>query len=175
MIIFSSSLPFHASVLTALLSWRLSAVASGSARSAETSSHLRWSTTATVRTSPSLRISHLLTEGYVRLAVIHIPVHDALQQWSLVVLFLWSFLCLRREFPNWFTQSLSPIKVLICRKTKFLYIIWSVFNMQRCERLLLRMFCNDFSTDFQQPASPSVSYWKNTYQQWHKTFLLILC
>ncbi|XP_056132586.1 transcription intermediary factor 1-alpha [Lampris incognitus] len=26
---------------------------------------------------------------------------------------------------------------------------------RRCERLLLRMFCNDFSTDFQQPASPS--------------------
>lgn len=97
--------------LTALLSWRLSAVASGSARSAEISSLLRWSTTATVRTSPSRKISHLLTEGYVRLAVIHIPVHDALQQWSLVVLFLWSFLCLRREFPNWFTQSLSPIKL----------------------------------------------------------------
>lgn len=26
---------------------------------------------------------------------------------------------------------------------------------RRCERLLLRLFCNDFSTDFQQPASPS--------------------
>ncbi|XP_076578928.1 transcription intermediary factor 1-alpha isoform X1 [Chaetodon auriga] len=28
-------------------------------------------------------------------------------------------------------------------------------DRRRCERLLLRMFCNDFSTDFQQPASPS--------------------
>ncbi|XP_033987349.1 transcription intermediary factor 1-alpha isoform X1 [Trematomus bernacchii] len=26
---------------------------------------------------------------------------------------------------------------------------------RRCERLLLRLFCNDFSTDFQQPATPS--------------------
>ncbi|XP_065807142.1 transcription intermediary factor 1-alpha isoform X2 [Labrus bergylta] len=26
---------------------------------------------------------------------------------------------------------------------------------RRCERLLLRLFCNDISTDFQQPASPS--------------------
>ncbi|XP_030576464.1 transcription intermediary factor 1-alpha isoform X2 [Archocentrus centrarchus] len=26
---------------------------------------------------------------------------------------------------------------------------------RKCERLLLRLFCNDFSTDFQQPASPS--------------------
>ncbi|XP_029018864.1 transcription intermediary factor 1-alpha isoform X2 [Betta splendens] len=28
-------------------------------------------------------------------------------------------------------------------------------DRRRCERLLLRLFCNDFSTDFQQPASPS--------------------
>ncbi|KAM6895773.1 transcription intermediary factor 1-alpha [Xenentodon cancila] len=28
-------------------------------------------------------------------------------------------------------------------------------DRRKCERLLLRMFCNDFSTDFQQPASPS--------------------
>nr|XP_033470995.1 transcription intermediary factor 1-alpha isoform X5 [Epinephelus lanceolatus] len=26
---------------------------------------------------------------------------------------------------------------------------------RRCERLLLRLFCNDFSTDFQEPATPS--------------------
>ncbi|XP_054480374.1 transcription intermediary factor 1-alpha isoform X2 [Anoplopoma fimbria] len=26
---------------------------------------------------------------------------------------------------------------------------------RKCERLLLRLFCNDFSTDFQQPAAPS--------------------
>ncbi|XP_042366996.1 transcription intermediary factor 1-alpha isoform X3 [Plectropomus leopardus] len=26
---------------------------------------------------------------------------------------------------------------------------------RKCERLLLRLFCNDFSTDFQQPATPS--------------------
>ncbi|XP_019134501.2 transcription intermediary factor 1-alpha isoform X2 [Larimichthys crocea] len=28
-------------------------------------------------------------------------------------------------------------------------------DRRRCERLLLRLFCNDFSTDFQQAASPS--------------------
>ncbi|XP_070785497.1 transcription intermediary factor 1-alpha [Enoplosus armatus] len=28
-------------------------------------------------------------------------------------------------------------------------------DRRRCERLLLRLFCNDFSTDFQQPAPPS--------------------
>ncbi|XP_078138272.1 transcription intermediary factor 1-alpha isoform X2 [Centroberyx gerrardi] len=28
-------------------------------------------------------------------------------------------------------------------------------DRRKCERLLLRMFCNDFSTDFQQAASPS--------------------
>ncbi|KAM4711543.1 transcription intermediary factor 1-alpha [Anableps anableps] len=28
-------------------------------------------------------------------------------------------------------------------------------DKRKCERLLLRLFCNDFSTDFQQPASPS--------------------
>lgn len=28
-------------------------------------------------------------------------------------------------------------------------------DRRKCERLLLRLFCNDFSTDFQQPASPS--------------------
>ncbi|KAM4570038.1 transcription intermediary factor 1-alpha isoform 2-T2 [Odontesthes bonariensis] len=28
-------------------------------------------------------------------------------------------------------------------------------DRRRCERLLLRLLCNDFSTDFQQPASPS--------------------
>ncbi|XP_034019704.1 transcription intermediary factor 1-alpha isoform X2 [Thalassophryne amazonica] len=28
-------------------------------------------------------------------------------------------------------------------------------DRRRCERLLLRMYCNDISTDFQQPASPS--------------------
>uniref|UniRef100_UPI0037E93283 transcription intermediary factor 1-alpha isoform X2 n=1 Tax=Semicossyphus pulcher TaxID=241346 RepID=UPI0037E93283 len=28
-------------------------------------------------------------------------------------------------------------------------------DRRQCERLLLRLFCNDFSTDFQQPASPS--------------------
>lgn len=28
-------------------------------------------------------------------------------------------------------------------------------DRRRCERVLLRLFCNDFSTDFQQPASPS--------------------
>lgn len=67
-----------------------------------------------------------------------------------------------------YTVAVSHQTLISCRKTKFLYIIWSVFNMQRCERLLLRMFCNDFSTDFQQPASPSVSYWKkHFYQQWH--------
>ncbi|XP_017280309.1 transcription intermediary factor 1-alpha isoform X2 [Kryptolebias marmoratus] len=27
-------------------------------------------------------------------------------------------------------------------------------DRRKCERLLLRLFCNDFSTDFQQPASP---------------------
>uniref|UniRef100_A0A672Z4H3 RING-type E3 ubiquitin transferase n=1 Tax=Sphaeramia orbicularis TaxID=375764 RepID=A0A672Z4H3_9TELE len=33
-------------------------------------------------------------------------------------------------------------------------------DRRRCERLLLRMFCNDFSTDFQQPASPSTKRYK---------------
>ncbi|XP_013870011.1 transcription intermediary factor 1-alpha isoform X2 [Austrofundulus limnaeus] len=28
-------------------------------------------------------------------------------------------------------------------------------DRRKCERVLLRLFCNDFSTDFQQPASPS--------------------
>ncbi|XP_021177720.2 transcription intermediary factor 1-alpha isoform X2 [Fundulus heteroclitus] len=28
-------------------------------------------------------------------------------------------------------------------------------DKRKCERLLLHLFCNDFSTDFQQPASPS--------------------
>uniref|UniRef100_A0A8D0DDH4 RING-type E3 ubiquitin transferase n=1 Tax=Sander lucioperca TaxID=283035 RepID=A0A8D0DDH4_SANLU len=31
---------------------------------------------------------------------------------------------------------------------------------RRCERLLLRLFCNDFSTDFQQPATPSTKRYK---------------
>ncbi|XP_029901887.1 transcription intermediary factor 1-alpha isoform X2 [Myripristis murdjan] len=31
----------------------------------------------------------------------------------------------------------------------------SPIDRRRCERLLLRLYCNDFSTDFQQPASPS--------------------
>ncbi|CAL1568942.1 unnamed protein product [Knipowitschia caucasica] len=30
-------------------------------------------------------------------------------------------------------------------------------DRRKCERLLLRMFCNDISTDFQQPASPAES------------------
>uniref|UniRef100_A0A3Q2P5G9 RING-type E3 ubiquitin transferase n=1 Tax=Fundulus heteroclitus TaxID=8078 RepID=A0A3Q2P5G9_FUNHE len=30
-------------------------------------------------------------------------------------------------------------------------------DKRKCERLLLHLFCNDFSTDFQQPASPSVT------------------
>uniref|UniRef100_A0A4W6FJ43 RING-type E3 ubiquitin transferase n=1 Tax=Lates calcarifer TaxID=8187 RepID=A0A4W6FJ43_LATCA len=33
-------------------------------------------------------------------------------------------------------------------------------DRRRCERLLLRLFCNDFSTDFQQAASPSVRRYK---------------
>uniref|UniRef100_A0AAQ5ZMR7 RING-type E3 ubiquitin transferase n=1 Tax=Amphiprion ocellaris TaxID=80972 RepID=A0AAQ5ZMR7_AMPOC len=33
-------------------------------------------------------------------------------------------------------------------------------DRRRCERLLLRLFCNDFSTDFQAPASPSVRRYK---------------
>ncbi|KAK7896334.1 hypothetical protein WMY93_021659 [Mugilogobius chulae] len=32
-----------------------------------------------------------------------------------------------------------------------------VVDRRKCERLLLRMFCNDISTDFQQPASPAES------------------
>lgn len=32
---------------------------------------------------------------------------------------------------------------------------FSSVDRRRCERLLLQMFCNDFSTDFQQPAAPS--------------------
>nr|XP_019947957.1 PREDICTED: transcription intermediary factor 1-alpha-like isoform X3 [Paralichthys olivaceus] len=32
---------------------------------------------------------------------------------------------------------------------------FSPVDRRSCERLLLRLFCNDFSTDFQQPASPS--------------------
>lgn len=32
---------------------------------------------------------------------------------------------------------------------------FSSVDRRRCQRLLLRMFCNDFSTDFQQPAAPS--------------------
>lgn len=31
-------------------------------------------------------------------------------------------------------------------------------DVQKCERLLLRLYCNELSTDFQDPASPSVSY-----------------
>uniref|UniRef100_G3Q5C2 RING-type E3 ubiquitin transferase n=1 Tax=Gasterosteus aculeatus aculeatus TaxID=481459 RepID=G3Q5C2_GASAC len=31
---------------------------------------------------------------------------------------------------------------------------------RKCERLLLRLFCNDFSTDFQQPAAPSTRRYK---------------
>ncbi|KAG7496104.1 transcription intermediary factor 1-alpha-like isoform X1 [Solea senegalensis] len=31
----------------------------------------------------------------------------------------------------------------------------SPFDKRKCERLLLRLFCNDFSADFQLPASPS--------------------
>uniref|UniRef100_A0A3B4FF04 RING-type E3 ubiquitin transferase n=1 Tax=Pundamilia nyererei TaxID=303518 RepID=A0A3B4FF04_9CICH len=33
-------------------------------------------------------------------------------------------------------------------------------DRRKCERLLLRLFCNDFSTDFQQPASPSTRRYK---------------
>ncbi|CAM9096466.1 unnamed protein product, partial [Lampetra planeri] len=33
-------------------------------------------------------------------------------------------------------------------------------DRRSCERLLLRLFCNDFSTDFQQPASPSTRRYK---------------
>uniref|UniRef100_A0A8C4FB94 RING-type E3 ubiquitin transferase n=1 Tax=Dicentrarchus labrax TaxID=13489 RepID=A0A8C4FB94_DICLA len=33
-------------------------------------------------------------------------------------------------------------------------------DRRRCERLLLRLFCNDFSTDFQQTASPSTRRYK---------------
>ncbi|XP_029350803.1 transcription intermediary factor 1-alpha isoform X2 [Echeneis naucrates] len=32
---------------------------------------------------------------------------------------------------------------------------FSPIDRRKCERLLLRLFCNDFSADFQQPASPS--------------------
>ncbi|XP_055009693.1 transcription intermediary factor 1-alpha isoform X2 [Boleophthalmus pectinirostris] len=32
-----------------------------------------------------------------------------------------------------------------------------IVDRRKCERLLLRMFCNDISTDFQQPASPAES------------------
>lgn len=46
-------------------------------------------------------------------------------------------------------------------KTKYILAslsnVYSSVDPQRCERLLLRLFCNDFSTDFQQAASPSVS------------------
>lgn len=31
---------------------------------------------------------------------------------------------------------------------------FSLVDRRKCERVLLRMFCNDISTDFQQPASP---------------------
>uniref|UniRef100_A0A8D3B891 RING-type E3 ubiquitin transferase n=1 Tax=Scophthalmus maximus TaxID=52904 RepID=A0A8D3B891_SCOMX len=37
-------------------------------------------------------------------------------------------------------------------------------DRRRCERLLLRLFCNDFSTDFQQAASPSVRRYKELIQ-----------
>uniref|UniRef100_A0A667YKK3 RING-type E3 ubiquitin transferase n=1 Tax=Myripristis murdjan TaxID=586833 RepID=A0A667YKK3_9TELE len=36
----------------------------------------------------------------------------------------------------------------------------SPIDRRRCERLLLRLYCNDFSTDFQQPASPSTRRYK---------------
>uniref|UniRef100_A0A3B4A8L7 RING-type E3 ubiquitin transferase n=1 Tax=Periophthalmus magnuspinnatus TaxID=409849 RepID=A0A3B4A8L7_9GOBI len=35
-----------------------------------------------------------------------------------------------------------------------------VVDRRKCERLLLRMFCNDISTDFQQPASPESKRYK---------------
>ncbi len=31
-----------------------------------------------------------------------------------------------------------------------------VVFMQKCERLLLRLYCNELSTDFQEPVTPSV-------------------
>uniref|UniRef100_A0A8C6KHC7 RING-type E3 ubiquitin transferase n=1 Tax=Nothobranchius furzeri TaxID=105023 RepID=A0A8C6KHC7_NOTFU len=34
--------------------------------------------------------------------------------------------------------------------------MFPLVDRRKCERLLLRLFCNDFSTDFQQPAPPSV-------------------
>ncbi|KAF7229014.1 transcription intermediary factor 1-alpha isoform X1 [Nothobranchius furzeri] len=33
--------------------------------------------------------------------------------------------------------------------------MFPLVDRRKCERLLLRLFCNDFSTDFQQPAPPS--------------------
>ncbi|XP_053270728.1 transcription intermediary factor 1-alpha isoform X2 [Pleuronectes platessa] len=41
------------------------------------------------------------------------------------------------------------------RKDEVVSEEFSPVNRRSCERLLLRLFCNDFSTDFQQPASPS--------------------
>uniref|UniRef100_A0A665WL85 RING-type E3 ubiquitin transferase n=1 Tax=Echeneis naucrates TaxID=173247 RepID=A0A665WL85_ECHNA len=37
---------------------------------------------------------------------------------------------------------------------------FSPIDRRKCERLLLRLFCNDFSADFQQPASPSTRRYK---------------
>ncbi|XP_026182935.1 transcription intermediary factor 1-alpha isoform X2 [Mastacembelus armatus] len=58
-------------------------------------------------------------------------------------------------FCSFCRDLVSPEMAYDCDDKDVLSEAFPPADRRRCERLLLRLFCNDFSTDFQQPASPS--------------------
>ncbi|CAJ1055055.1 transcription intermediary factor 1-alpha isoform X3 [Xyrichtys novacula] len=58
-------------------------------------------------------------------------------------------------FCSFCRDIVSPEMIYDCDSKSDSCEEFSAVDRRRCERLLLRLFCNDFSTDFQQPASPS--------------------
>ena len=108
-------------LISAGLRWLLSTVASGSVRSAATSSLLKWSTTARGMMTLPLRGSHLLIEGYV------CTLSCYLETCSVFMLIL----VLRLKFSCSFPQLLSPIysgpmgqNTTTFQKTLFPVVFW---------------------------------------------------
>uniref|UniRef100_A0A3Q3LH69 RING-type E3 ubiquitin transferase n=1 Tax=Mastacembelus armatus TaxID=205130 RepID=A0A3Q3LH69_9TELE len=63
-------------------------------------------------------------------------------------------------FCSFCRDLVSPEMAYDCDDKDVLSEAFPPADRRRCERLLLRLFCNDFSTDFQQPASPSTRRYK---------------
>lgn len=63
----------------------------------------------------------------------------------------------RRVWPDILYEFLIKYSVFCIFAALFFTEFAFILFKQKCERLLLRIYCNELSTDFQDPVTPSVS------------------